>query len=480
MMWGKKSSLSARVSVSRLFNALAAIALFAIASSCAEDEVPTQRSTPASSIVMISLDTTRPDHLSVYGYDRPTSPNLDALARDSLVMQNFVTTSSWTLPTHASLFTGLYPSTHGAHYSDTSDVALGDAEGAPEGFEAFRANRLPDEAVTLAEVLRNNGYETYAVAAGPWFKPVFGLAQGFDHYDAAFDSLAGRTGDEVSELALGLIERAGQRPFFLFLNYFDPHDPYDPHGTSWEQFLKPNDDFARSKELAHYDAEILFMDQQIGRVIDDLKARGHYDSSWIVVTSDHGEHFGEHGLEVHGFSLYEGVVRGVLLIKPPAGVTLEIDPEMRSQSVDVMPTLLDALQIALPSAIEGQPLRSADHPAIAELYRSTGNVRWKGERFRRELRAIYSGSDSGNYKLIISSKDGDPDAGLFDLEADPGENHDLSAERPEVVKDMTRALEHWSANQSALSPVPVEDLDPETRRQMEALGYIDGGATPEP
>ena len=131
MMWGKKSSLSAGVSVPRLFKALAAVMCFALASSCAEDETSTQRSTTASSIVMISLDTTRPDHLSVYGYDRPTSPNLEALARDSLVMQNFVTTSSWTLPTHASLFTGLYPSTHGAHYSDTSDVALGDAEGAP-------------------------------------------------------------------------------------------------------------------------------------------------------------------------------------------------------------------------------------------------------------------------------------------------------------------------------------------------------------
>jgi arylsulfatase A-like enzyme len=293
-------------------------------------------------------------------------------------------------------------------------------------------------------------------------------------------------------LAIGSIDRAGKQPFFLFLNYFDPHDPYDPHGTSWEQFLKPSEDFARSKELAHYDAEILFMDRQVGRVIDDLKARNLYDSSWIVVTSDHGEHFGEHGLEVHGFSLYEGVVRGVLLIKPPALVSLEFDSNTRAQSVDVMPTLLDALQIPLPSAMQGQPLRSAQHPTITELYRSVGNVRWKGERFSRELRAIYSendpgsvagtdtGTDSKTYKLIVSSKEGDPDAGLFDLRADPEENHDLSGERPEVAKAMTDALERWSANQSALSPVPVEELDPETRRQMEALGYIDRGATSNP
>lgn len=449
-----------------------AIALLVVLPGCAETDTPEADSPPSGSIVLISLDTTRPDHLSIYGYDRPTSPNLEALARDGLIVRNFVTTSSWTLPTHASLFTGLYPSTHGAHYSDTAEVALGDAEGAPNGFEAFRANRLPDEAVTLAEVLRNNGYETYAVTAGPWFKPVFGLSQGFDHYDAAFDSLAGRSGDEVSDLALGLIEGAGVRPFFLFLNYFDPHDPYDPHGTRWEQFLKPSDDFARSKELAHYDAEIAFMDEQIGRVIDDLRTRELYDSSWIIVTSDHGEHFGEHDLEVHGFSLYEGVVRGVLLIKPPRGFALELDPEKRSQSVDVMPTLLDALKIVLPTEMEGQPLRIANHPAVAELYRSVGNVRWKGERFRRELRAIYSSSPSPNYKLILSSKEGDPDAGLFDLAADPGENRDLSAERPELVQTMTTELEAWAANRSALSPVPVDELDPATRRQLEALGYI--------
>ena len=424
---------------------------------------------PSHSIVLISLDTTRRDHLSLYGYDLPTSPNLDALAKDAVVMQNFLTTSSWTLPTHASLLTGLYPSTHGAHYSNAGDVGLGDADGAPRDFDAFRANRLPVQAITLAEVLREHGYQTHAVAAGPWLKPVFGLDQGFDHYDAAFDSLAGRPGNVVSDLAIGAIDRAGREPFFLFLNYFDPHDPYEPHAGSWEQFLKPSGDYARSKELALYDAEILFMDQEIGRVIDALKSRGRYDSSWIIVTSDHGEHFGEHDLEVHGFSLYEGVVRGVLLIKPPAEVSFKVDTEIRAQSVDVMPTLLDALGIPLPEGIEGQPLNALTHPAITELYRSAGNVRWKGDRFQRELRAIYW----GDYKLILSSKPGDPDAGLFDLANDPGETRDLRNQRPAISMTMSEALVRWSSNRSKLPPAPITEIDPETRRQMKALGYID-------
>jgi arylsulfatase A-like enzyme len=331
-------------------------------------------------------------------------------------------------------------------------VGLGDAEGAPAGFNAFRANRLPEEAITLAELLKDNGYETYAVAAGPWFKPVFGLDQGFDHYDADFHSLDGRPGDRVSDLAIGFIDTASDHPFFLFLNYFDAHDPYTPHENSWEQ--------------------ILFMDQQIGRVIEALKNRGLYESSWIVVTSDHGEHFGEHGLEVHGFSLYEGVVRGVLLIKPPKDISLNLDPEARAQSVDVMPTLLDAVGIALPPSIEGQPFNAVTHPSIAELYRSAGNVQWKGDRFQRELRAIYS----GDFKLIVSSKPGDLDAGLFDLKTDPGETHDLSEEQPEVHDRMSEALKRWSAKRSMLTPTPVGELDPQTRRQMEALGYIDADA----
>ncbi|MDE0908820.1 MAG: sulfatase [Myxococcota bacterium] len=422
-----------------------------------------------NSVVLISLDTTRRDHLSVYGYDRKTSPNLDAMSADGIVMQNFLTTSSWTLPTHASLFTGLFPSSHGAHYSNAGNTALSDADGAPQGFDAFRANRLPDAANTLAETLKANGFQTHAIGAGPWFKPVFGLDQGFDHYDAAFDSLAGRDGAEVSELAINAIERAADNPFFLFLNYFDPHDPYDGHGTSWEQFLKPGPDFARSKVLAEYDSEILYMDEQLGRVFDTLRKQGLYDRSWIVVTNDHGEHFGEHELEGHGFSLYESVVRGVLIIKPPVDVSLELDPNTRAQSVDIMPTLLQGLGINLPSTMEGEPLNRITHPAMVELYRSAGNVRWKGERFRRELRALYD----GDYKLLLSSKDEDPDAGLFDLRNDPDETNDLHAELPDVVNAMVTRFETWSASRTPLNEERAPDLDPETRRQMEALGYLD-------
>ncbi|MCZ6465221.1 MAG: sulfatase-like hydrolase/transferase, partial [Proteobacteria bacterium] len=204
------------------------------------------------SIVLISLDTTRPDHLSVNGYEHETTPNLARLALDGQVFPNFVTASSWTLPTHASLFTGLHPTTHGARYSKRGDTALSDAVGRPGFFGFYRANRLPDAAVTLAEVLQAEGYQTFGVGSGPWLKPIFGLHQGFEEYDGDTSSLEGRRAEEANALALRDLERAGRRPFFLFVNYFDPHSPYDPHGDLAQRFRGRGEDQAQLDELAAY------------------------------------------------------------------------------------------------------------------------------------------------------------------------------------------------------------------------------------
>ncbi len=222
-------------------------------------------------IVLITLDTTRRDHLPIYGYDRNTAPNLEKLARDGEVLSGFITTSSWTLPSHASLFTGLFPSTHAAHYSAEGDVSLSDAVGARSIFGLHQVNRLPEEAVTLAEVLRDHGYATYGVGAGPWLEPIFGLGQGFDDYDAETGSVQGRRADEVTRRAVEFLRRGRGRSFLLLLNYFDPLDPYDPHETVWEQFLRPGSDSERSKRLAAYDAEIFHMDRSIGEVLDELE-----------------------------------------------------------------------------------------------------------------------------------------------------------------------------------------------------------------
>jgi arylsulfatase A-like enzyme len=417
-------------------------------------------------IVLITLDTTRPDHLSVYGYAQPTSPNLDVLGRDGFVFQDVVTTSSWTLPTHASLFTGLFPSTHGAHYSDGGMPALDAAQA--NIFDWFRAAGLPEQAQTLAETLRRAGYRTFGAAAGPWLKPIFGLDQGFEQYWADSDDPVGRRAPEITAHGLKALEAAGSDPFLLFLNYFDPHDPYDDVDADAARF-RVSQAGSRAEVLARYDAEIAYMDRHIGVLFDALRERGLYERSWIVVTSDHGEHFGEHGLEQHGFSLYQDVVSGVLIVKPPSASAWRPDTRQRVQSVDVMPTLLKALELDAGLAMEGNPIGALDHPVVAELFESPGNVRWKGPRFARQLTAVYS----GRHKLIVSSKPGDRDAGLFDLAADPGENVDLRAAQPELLRELQGELARWRSQlRPVLEPALPRPLDTKTREQLQALGYL--------
>ncbi len=434
---------------------------------------PTELPPARPPVVLITLDTTRVDHLAIYGYEKETAPNLTRFAKDGLVFNNFVTMSSWTLPTHASLFTGLFPSTHQAHYTLEGNVALSDVLGEEGLLPQFRANRLPEEAVTLAEVLREAGYGTYGVAAGPWLKPIFGLAQGFDQFDADSNSSGGRRADEVNRLALQYLEDAGQDPFLLFINYFDPHDPYDAPDDQSARFLDPQPARNPSSKWpgirAAYDSEIAYMDRHLGEILDSLRTRGRYDESWIIITSDHGEHFGEHGLEYHGFSLYEAVTRGILVIKPPRGVILNLDRDQRCQSLDIMPTLVSALGIKSPPRMEGQRLGAITHPSVTELFRNPGNVHWKGKRFDRELRAIYQ----ADFKLVTSSKTHDRDAGLFDLSVDPSEFDNLLEERPRKAKRLEHALANWRKNLlPPLTPERVENIDPETQRQLEALGYL--------
>jgi len=435
------------------------------------------RPSNAPNILIITLDTVRADHVSCYGYPRETTPNLDRLAAEGQRLKNFIAVSSWTLPAHASLFTGLFPSTHGAHYSGDAGSSLGDAVGGRDFYKLFRANVLSEKAISLAEVLRRHGYVTGGVGAGPWLKSMFGLAQGFDWYDADTRSLRGRPGEEVNELAIRFLRKHGDEPFFLFVNYFDAHDPYSPPPDLQFEFFDPtlidqistDPELAREYKISQYDAEILLVDRHLGTLLDSLKDLGVYEDTWIIVISDHGEAFGEHGLERHGFSLFEPEIQGVFVQKPPVGLDVLHDENERCQHVDIMPTILSELGIEHELEMEGQPLGSVDHPVIAELFGNAGNVRWKGPRFDRDLRAIYS----NRLKLIRSTREGDPDSGLFDLEQDPEERHDLSLDLPDQRNELLRRLVEWEQSRPApLSGSRVPLVDSETVEQLRALGYL--------
>ena len=165
------------------------------------------------------------------------------------------------------------------------------------------------------------------------------------------------------------------------------------------------------------------------------------------------------------------MIRGVLIVKPPAGVELPLDPGERSQSLDIMPTLLSALGIEAPAAMEGQPLGSVTRPVVAELYRNPGTIAWRGKGYDRNLRAVYR----GRYKLVVSTRKNDRHSGLFDLEHDPMERNDLRAARPRLAESLRAALRTWESGLlPALTPSPVDQIDPATMGQLEALGYLPG------
>ena len=391
----------------------------------------------------MTLDTTRRDRLGFYGYSRSTSPNLDALAERSVVFDRAVAASSWTLPSHASIFTGMFPSSHGADYDPEGPLRLTEAIEGPEEWAEYRAAGLSPTATTLALLLSEQGYQTGAVVGGPWMKRIFGLDRGFETYDEeGIGDVNGRLASEVTTAGLEFLETT-ESPFFLFLNYFDPHGPYEapaPFGGSFGQ--EPSD---------RYDEEILYMDHHIGRLLGEMK-KGLFEDSLILVTADHGELLGEHGEMGHGASLFEEEIRVPFLVKYPGD---EVSPGRSGEPVhhvDVLPLVLERLGLS--------PSRRSRHPLLAEvnpLEFMSPDGSW---------RALYL----GRHKLLWNSLG---NHALYDLEEDPGERNDLSREDPDRVKLAIDVLDRVFASLPPPGePGPPATLDEETLKALRSLGYV--------
>ena len=442
------------------------------------------------SIVLITLDTTRQDHLSCYGYERETSPNIDGLAAESAVYTNAYAVSSWTLPTHASIFSGRYPKSHGARYdpeghvSVTPPVHQGDPSSAEE--REVRVRMLAPTNGLLAQLLQERGYRTYGAVAGPWLKGDFKLNLGFDRWDEnAIHPLYGRVGESVSDAALGFIEDAGERPFLLFLNYYDAHQPWGAPGEARYRYVSRETveqvermsetaidtlvkDVGRTSDhellVGLYDAEIHYMDAQIGRVFDELRRRGLWEESWVIVTADHGEMLGEKGVYNHGVdSLSEGEIHIPLLIKPPSsGSSTGIVPgrhEVFVQQVDVLPLLLTELGIDVPEDVHGVLPGRRQKPVVAEL--------WPSNRAKGLLQAIVQDTE----KLLWRERGVE----LYDLELDPDELTNLEAERPERATLLRRRLRAiMDELPDPLSADVGPDVDDETLEALRGLGYVGG------
>ena len=435
--------------------------------------------------MVISLDTTRRDHLSAYGYRRPTTPEIDALARDGLRFSRATAVSNWTLPTHASILSGLYPTSHRAHYVGRD---------APYVEHVEPAARISPEAPSLAEMLQRGGYRTGAILANWWWlgRP-YGLDRGFEHYDHAegHRPTQYRRAAEISDAAIEWLEAADDRPFFLLLNYMDPHIPYLPPPPWDTRFAAKADSIAispvlpfrvqartvalrtpiepriKARFLELYDGEIAYMDAQIGRVIAWLRGAGLYDRTLVIVTGDHGEAFGEHYSAGHGIAVHEAELAVPMIVKLPASRRRGV-LEHRVQHVDLMPTVLEVLGLGVPEGVQGRSmLQPSQRDLVAVQY-----VREKTAQMRPAYDRVQWALYRGDLKYIEYS-DGEHE--LYDLSGDPQELDDLSSRRPEEVGRLRDALADWRGQVEPLVSAPSSPPAPdsETLERLRVLGYAE-------
>lgn len=417
-----------------------------------------------ANVVLITLDTTRADRLGAYGYERPTSPTLDRLAAESEVYERAYSTSSWTLPAHASLFTGMLPTSHGADKDPGGSLVLSAAVDTPDSWKMYRASAPREDVPTLAELLQQAGYATGAVVGGPWMKRVFGLARGFAFYDDANVGADGRPGAEITASARAWLAEQ-QQPFFLFLNYFDPHTPYSAPPEYAKRVLGgeklPSQPTQRQIQSLLYDAEILYTDDQLAQLFAELRRLGVWDSTWIVVTADHGELLGEHGRTGHGLTLDEPVVRVPLIVKAPADRARRGRRDAPVQITDVMPILLDGLALPIPPSVQGSLPGQRKDPLLAEL------DLLPAESEDGEYKALID----GDWKLLWSSRAG---TRLYDVGDDPGETRDRSQTDAERTASMRARLDGFVAGlPRPPSGGPARTVDPETIEALRGLGYVE-------
>jgi arylsulfatase A-like enzyme len=318
----------------------------------------------------------------------------------------------------------------------------------------------------MAELLREAGYATAGVVAGPWMKRPFGLAQGFDHYDeSGITTTDGRRADSVTDAALRWLDTSRGRDVFLFLNYYDPHGPYDPPEPFAHAFRRagapaPSGIPAGDDLQALYDAEVLYMDHHLGRLLDGLRERGLFDPAVIVVTADHGELLGEHGRLGHGLSLTQQELHVPFLLKTPRGGRRPARSDLPVQLTDVLPMVLDLVGLSPPPSVQGGIPPRRGHPLVAEvdpLPALSQDGAW---------RALFAGS----LKLVWNSKGRHR---LYDLDRDPTEDHDLAARERQRVARLAALVERYFASLPAPGDAgPRRALDEETRKALESLGYV--------
>lgn len=436
-------------------------------------------------LVVIVLDALRADHLGLYGYARDTSPALDAFARDAVVFEQAISQSTFTKASIASLFTGRAPYEHGVYWGDRRAAGGG-----------LTSDALAERETTLAEALRTRDYLTAAWVQNSHLRPHMGFAQGFvDYRDQQGDA------ERIDRRFLAwLATPARLERFFVYLHYIDLHDPYRPEPPYDTVFGGPGTEAAyagidldawgaylegvRSGEIevseerveafrALYDGQIRHLDERVGRVFDELRERGLYDDSVIVVTSDHGDAFLEHGFISHSAAPYDELARVPLLIKLPESRHAGRRVERQVRLIDVAPTLLDLADAPRPRRMSGCSLV----PLLEGRPDEWANERPECSIAPIEIAEIEGepptlGLRAGGYKYIA----GPAGEELYHLEDDPGEQRNLLDEEEFAAERELaafRGLAGRIAEQRARAEAGSVELDAQTIRELRGLGYIE-------
>lgn len=441
---------------------IVAVGLFA---SCAPSELPA-----VHNVVMISLDTLRADHLSLYGYHRPTSPLLDAFAAESIVFERALAPAPNTAPSQMSLMTSLYPREHGFFGTDV---------------------RLSEDTPMLAELLSRGGLRTAAFVDGGYVSASFGFDRGFDRFEDQRGGFA-----RILPRAAQWIAENRDVPFFVFLHTYDIHAPYippepyrgmfhdKPFRGRWKPTTKslrlvahfgvPISEERRQHALDSYDEGIRYVDDQLASFLSFLRTSRLLDDTLVIVLSDHGEEFGEHGSYLHWKIFYQPNLRIPLIVRMPGGSGAGARISELVESVDVLPTVLELV---------GQPpLPDAQGRSLVPLLKRASGIPTDATRSPREPRVALAWPPEperlpgvsvidGRHQAIFNPRSGE--ARLFDLESDPMVLTDLAEHHPDVVERLRKPWERWRASRSAIRAGTPLELDTETVRQLEALGYVD-------
>ena len=433
--------------------------LLLLATGCGEEAAPVF---PDANLLLVSIDTLRADRLGCYGYARPTSPFLDQLASESILFEEVIAQSTWTTPSHAALMTSRYP----------SELGLGTW---PD--PGVMDERYP----TLAELLSAHGLATHSFTESAWIRGNLGFSRGFDECDdrgGLFRQILPRLRQSLPGFQ--------DRPFFVFLHTYDVHW-YDPPDAgrdllrSYQGSVRPSDDLRRRLQggrkqnwLADrneedqryvqdlYDASIRYVDGCLEQVVRHFKNVGLWDRTLLVITSDHGEEFLEHGRTGHGYSAYDEQLRVPLLIRLPGNVGAGRRVREQVRSIDIMPTLLELLDVRenLP-VMQGTSLVPAifgtagARPAFTDRGH-TGQISLRSEGFK----AIY---DTGSGGVEV-----------YDLRADPSEQRDLAPAGGDRAAELTKRLKDWY--ETLERPARTTPMQPMTEAEisaMRALGYVD-------